>query len=46
VAAVLAYFFTLWVTLSGRVSGNRRPGLDLRAFAIPGHHSAYVPCVV
>lgn len=45
-AAVLAYFFTLWVTLSGRVSGNRRPGLDLRAFAIPGHHSAYVPCVV
>jgi transposase len=45
-AAVLAYFFTLWITLRGRVSENRRPGLDLRAFTIPGHHSAYVPCIV
>jgi transposase len=45
-AAVIAFFFTLWVLLRHRVTAPRRRGLDLRLFATPGHRLALSPCVL
>ena len=42
-AAVLAFFFTLWVILRDRVTSRRPRGLDLRPFATPSHHLAPMP---
>lgn len=45
-AAAWAFCFTLWVLLRDQVTAHRRPGLDLRLFAIPNHHFAAIPCVL
>jgi transposase len=45
-AAVLAYFFALWVVVRCRVTSHRRRRLDLKPFAISSHHLAPTPCVM
>ncbi len=45
-AAVLAFFFTLWVVLRDRVTAHRRRAIKLRLFAIPSHNFALIPCVL
>jgi len=45
-AAVLAYFLTLWVVLLDRVTAHRRRGLDLRQFANLSHRSQQFPSVL
>jgi transposase len=45
-AAVIAFFFTLWVVLCDRATAHRRRGFDLTLFAIPSHRFALIPCVV
>jgi transposase len=45
-AAVIAFFFTLWGVLCDRATAHRRRGLDLTLFAIPSHRFALIPCVV
>jgi transposase len=45
-AAAWAFCFTLWVLLRDQVTAHRRPGLDLRLFAIPNHRFAPIPCVL
>jgi hypothetical protein len=44
-AAVIAFFFTLWVLLRDRSIPRRRSGLDLTPFAIPSHRLTPMPCV-
>jgi len=45
-AAVIAFFFTLWVVLCDRATAHRRRELDLTLFAIPNHCFAVIPCVL
>ena len=45
-AAVLAFFFTLWVVLRDRVTAHRRRAIKLPLFAIPSHNFALIPCVL
>ena len=45
-AAVGAFCFALWVLLRDQVTAHRRPGLDLRRFAIPSHRFAAILCVL
>jgi transposase len=45
-AAVLAFFFTLWAVLRDRVTARRPRGLNLRLFTIPDHRLAPMPCVL
>jgi len=45
-AAVWAFYFTLWVLLRDRVTAVRCRGLDLRLFAIQSHHFTAIPCVL
>jgi transposase len=44
-AAVLAFFLTLWVLLRDRVTAHRRQGLELGLFAIPRHRFTLIPSV-
>jgi hypothetical protein len=45
-AAVIAFFFTLWVLLRERMTLRRLQGLDLRLFVIPSHRLTPMPCVM
>jgi transposase len=45
-AAVIAFFFTLWIVLCDRATAYRRRELDLTLFAIPNHRFAAIPCVL
>lgn len=45
-AAVLAFFFTLWVYLRDHLTARRLRGLDLKVFANPSHRLAQIPCVM
>ncbi len=45
-AAVLAFYFTLWMLLRDQLTAHRRRGLDLRLFAIPSHRFALISCVL
>jgi transposase len=45
-AAVWAYYFTLWVLLRDRVTAICCRGLALRLFAIQSHRFALIPCVL
>jgi len=42
-AAVWAFFFTLWVLLRDRVTPCRPWGLNLKPFAVPSHRFAAIP---
>jgi len=44
-AAVIAFFFTLWVLLRERMTLRRLQGLYLRLIAIPSHRLTPMPCV-
>jgi hypothetical protein len=45
-AAVLAFFFTLWVVLRNRVTAHRRRGLNLSLIAIPTHRLTQIRCIM
>jgi|GEM_PF-3512970 len=45
-AAVWAFFFTLWVLLRNQVTAHRRRELDLRLFALPSHRFAVILCIL
>jgi transposase len=45
-AAVLAFFFTLWIVLHNRVTAHRHREVNLRLVAIPSHRFAAMPCVL
>ena len=45
-AAVAAYFFTLWLLLHDHLTARRRSGSNLTPFAIPNHGLAPMPCVI